>query len=165
MTQVLYTTTDAIRAALGVTAREITDTQVTDLGISDQLLFSLEKVYPAHVALSQAQGSSPTDAQVRLYKALVLFCQYEGAYIMTDQLQTLIAQKITDGDAEMQRFMKDNLKDTIARILAARNRWANILNAGSDIPVDTSIVPVMFSTVQPSYDPVANTGTNPSTPA
>lgn len=160
--EVLYTNTDAIRSALGVTASEIADAQITDLGISDQLLFSLETVYPDYATLKTAiDGGSATDAEKRLWKALQLFCMYESAYIMTPELQTLLAQKITDGDAEMQRFQKDNLEDTISRIIQARNKYVSILTAANTGIIAPKTL-VHFGTAQPAYDPVTNTGTNPS---
>ena len=161
-TDILYTTTDAIRAALGVTVNEIADPQIVNLGISDQLDFSLEGVYPDHVNLkAKIDGNTATDAEKRLWKALVLFCQYEAAYIMCAQLQMLTAQKITDGDAEMQRFQKDNLDETISRILQYRNRYAGILTEGQTNS-STLLTLNHFGTAQPAYDPVTNTGTNPS---
>lgn len=161
-TPALYTNTDAIRAALGVTENEIGDSQIINLAIPDQLLFSLESVYADHVALKAViDNNTATDAQKRLWMALTLFCQYEAAYIMCAQLQMLTAQKITDGDAEMQRFQKDNLEETISRILQHRNRYMTVLIGGGAVP-PAPVVLSHFSTVQPAYDPVTNTGTNPS---
>jgi hypothetical protein len=158
VTQVLYTTTDAIRAALGVTEKEIADGQIVNLSVRDQLLFSLEDVYPEHATLAAVQSGTPTADQVRLYTALTLFCQFEAAALMTAQLQMLTAQKITDGDAEMQRFQKDNLQDTINRIYSLRNRYGRVLKAQPSGTVSVAI----FSTTQPAYDPVTDSGINPS---
>ena len=86
---------------------------------------------------------------------------YEAAVIMTPQYQNLFAQKITDGDAEMQRFQKDNLDETIQRMISMRDRYAGILKAAVPGAQPASSV-VHFGTVQPAYDPVTNSGTNPS---
>jgi hypothetical protein len=159
VTQILYTSTDQIRAALGVTEREVTDDQINNLNVRDQLIFSLKPVYPDHATLWAK--SNPTDDEKLIKSALILFCQYESAVIMAAQLQMITAQKITDGDAEMQRFQKDNLDETIQRIISMRDRYANALK--SSVPgFQTPAAIVHFGTVQPAYDPVTNTGTNPS---
>jgi hypothetical protein len=159
VTPVLYTNTDQIRAALGVTAREIADAQINDLNVRDQLIFSLKTVYPDHASLWA--NNNPSADEKLIKSALILYCQYEAAVIMTPQLQFLTAQKITDGDAEMQRFQKDNLDETIARIKEMRDRYAKAL--GVAVPgYQPPAAVVHFGTVQPAYDPVTNTGTNPS---
>lgn len=159
MTPILYTNTDQIRAALGVSAKELADAQINDLNVGDQLIFSLAGVYPDHVALFLIV--SPTDPQKLLKSAIGLYCMYESAVIMTPQLQMITAQKITDGDAEMQRFQKDNLDETISRIKEMRDRYASIVKAS--VPGVIAASPIAhFGTVQPDYDPVTNSGTNPS---
>ena len=160
--QVFYTDSDKVRGALGVTAREISDEQIENLSVADQIEFALSAAYPAHEALKdKISNDSASPTEKTLWKAILLFCQYSGAVSMTPQLQMLTAQKITDGDAEMQRFMKDNLEDTIARITVERNKWLSIVTAAVPGAVAAGAI-VHFGTVQPGYDPVTNTGTNPS---
>jgi hypothetical protein len=159
VTPILYTTTAQIRASLGVTEREIMDVQITDLNVRDQLVFSLKNVYPDHSVLWNK--ANPTDDEKLLKTALILFCQYEAAVIMAAQLQMLTAQKISDGDAEMQRFQKDNLDETIQRISNLRDRYAGELKASVPGFQATAAI-AHFGTTQPTYDPVTNTGTNPS---
>lgn len=159
MATVLYTTTDAIRGAIGVTGKEIEDAQITDLSMADQLEISLETVYPDHVALAAAQSGSPTSEQVRLFKILKLFCMYEAAVICFTAAQQLLAQKITDGDAEMQRFDKDDLEKTKANIMGMRDKYRAML-AGDTTPVVTMASLAVVTAVTPTYDPVTNAGSD-----
>lgn len=159
MADVLYTTTEAIRAAIGVTNKEVDDVQITDLNTADQIEISLEGVYPAHVALKAAiDGGTPTPEQVRLYKLLKLYCQYEGAVICLMAGQHLLAQKITDGDAEMQRFNKDNMQDTLNQIMSMRDRYRGLLSVGVVTPTVTMATLPILTAVTPGYDPVTNEG-------
>lgn len=158
MATVLYTTTEAIRAAIGVTDKEVEDVQITDLNTADQIEFSLETVYPDHAALAVAQGGSPTPEQIRLFKLLKLYCQYEGAVICLMAGQHLLAQKITDGDAEMQRFNKDNMQDTLNQIKSLRDRYRGMLSVGVVTPTVTMATLPLLTAVSPGYDPVTNEG-------
>lgn len=152
MAAILYTTTEAVRAALGVTAREIEDAQITDLGIVDQLELDLVNTYPTHETLKAAiDGNTATDAEKLVWKRLKLYLQYLAAYIVAVALQNLVAQKVTDGDAEMQRFMKDNLSGTIERIEGMKDKYLAELNpdavvTGADFP--------MLAIAIPDRDPV-----------
>lgn len=159
MADVLYTTTEAIRAAIGVTNKEVEDVQITDLNTADQIEISLEGVYPDHVALKAAiDGGTPTAEQTRLYKLLKLYCQYEGAVICLMAGQHLLAQKITDGDAEMQRFNKDNMQDTLNQIMSMRDRYRGLLSVGVVTPTVTMATLPILTAVTPAYDPVTNEG-------
>lgn len=43
---ILYTTADSIRAALGVTEKEISDKQLSDLNLEYQLGVEIDETYP-----------------------------------------------------------------------------------------------------------------------
>lgn len=154
MTDVLYTTTDKIRAVLGVSDTELTDAQITNLSVAEQLELKLNKLYPDHVALKAViDATTATDEQKLIWKNILLWCQFAGAVCMLPSVQFWIAQKITDGDVEMQRFQKDNLQDTIDRITGMQDQYANEINpdvggAGAST--------TLFSIVEPDYDPVTN---------
>jgi len=154
VTVILYTSTEAIRACLGVSARELDDAQITDLRMSDQLLESLEDVLSTHVAAAAAgEAVGATDAEVTVLRRLRLYCQYEAAVLLLPQLQTLLVQKISDGDAEMQRFSKDDLERTKDQITAMRNHYRGKLNA--DFVSEAFVLPTILA-VSPTYDPVTD---------
>lgn len=150
---VLYTTTDAIRATLGLTRRELYDFQITDLEIGELLLIDLATVYPDHLALAAAiKNGSPTDEEIATWTILCQYTKYQAATYLLPQLQMLVTQRISDGDVEVTRFGPD-LQATIDRILGMRDKFLALLNpdlAGTYWP----LIPVAM--VTPDYDPVVN---------
>lgn len=151
---VLYTTTNAIRAALGTSEKEISDAQITDLGVEDQITLRLISVYPTHAALAvTVEGGGGTDDEKLTYKKLKLYCQYEGACALLPQLQLLTFAKISDGDAEMQRMVTNSLEETIARIRGRRDEFAGDLNP--DLVLDSSLAgAALFGRSSPDRNPV-----------
>lgn len=157
MANVFYTTTEAVRAALGVTDKEVEDSQMADLGLEVQLELETDIVYPAHVALKTAiDNLTATAEEIKVWKTLQLFCQYQAAVFMLPGIQNLIPQKLTDGDFEMQRFIKDSLKDTENKIIELRDKYRGLLNSTSFSVTALIHNPLMLST--PTYDPVTGEG-------
>lgn len=156
---VLHTTTQAIRASLGVTDKDVSDSQLTDLGLVEQLELELEEVYPDHVAAkAAAEDVGATATQIRVFKLVKLFCQYQAAVFALPGFQNLIAQKISDGGFEMQRFMKDDIGKTVSEIQGMRDKYKALLQT----VVDSTNVPAPFTVMVvavPSYDPVTDEGT------
>ena len=146
----LYTDTDAIRAALGVSDIELEDSSILNLGMEDQLFLWMEDNYPAHAT---TWALDPSDA---LRRTLKLLTMYQGAVFMLPQLQMIAAQKITDSDTEMQRFNKDDLELTSAKVMEMRDLYWGRLSPESTTPTDTN--GFLFAFVSPSYDPVTDEG-------
>lgn len=154
----LYTTTEAIRAALGVTDKDVSDSQLTDLNLTDQLSLELDDVYPDHAAAkTAAEDVSPSAAEVRVFKIIKLFCQYQGAVFTLPGYQNLIAQKISDGGFEMQRFVKDDIEKTRAEITGMRDKYKALLAAELD-STDLQTPFTVLAVAVPNYDPVTNEG-------
>jgi hypothetical protein len=154
---ILYTTSDSIRAALGVTEREISDGQLTALNTADQISIDLDEVYPDHAAAEiAAAGLTPTDLQLRTFSLIKLYCQYQGAVVVLPGFQNFIPQKLTDGGFEQQRFEKDNIEKTKAEIIGRRDKYKLALEQLID-PTATSLPSVLLRSI-PDYDPVLNTG-------
>src|SRR5690606_3702207 len=150
---VLYTTTDAIRATLGLTRREQYVFQITDLEIGELLLIDLTTDYPDHLALAAAiKNGTATDEEIATWTILCQYTKYQAATYLLPQLQMLVTQRISDGDVEVTRFGPD-LQATIDRILGMRDKFLALLNpdlAGTYWP----LLPV--AVVTPDYDPVVN---------
>lgn len=156
--ELYYTTTEAVRAAIGLTINELSDQQLVDLGLEDQLSVELDIVYPAHAtAKTAAEAGGATAAQVRTWKVIKLFVQYQGACFVLPGLQNFSAQKFTDGGFEMQRFGKDDIDKTKAEVMGMRDKYKAILAEILD-PTNTvtPLTPIM--TVTPTFDPVTNVG-------
>lgn len=157
MAAVLHTTTQQIRAVLGITDREIEDVQMTDLDLETLIEIEVDRVYPTHAAaVAAGDAGGATDAEKKLSKTVKLFCAYQGAVFLLPGLQNLIVQKVTDGDAEMQRFMKDDLDKTKEQITGMRDYLRATLNPTEYGTSASIIVPIVAAL--PDYDPVTNEG-------
>ncbi len=156
MSDTLYTTTENIRAALGVSDKELSETMMQGLQLDLQLEASLDILVPTHAAIQTAGAAAAVGTpEKKLWNQLQLLAQYEGALILLDSLQLWAAQKISDGDAEMQRFAKDDLETLRINITDRRNFYAGLVNA--ELLLVTA--PMQHLTrAAPSYDPVINEG-------
>lgn len=155
MIPILYTNTDAIRAALGLTEKELTDQFVADLEVVDMLKIELRSVYPAHVVLfNLITVGSPTSSDLDTWEVLRQYAKYEAACYLLPQFQMLVTQKISDGDAEVTRFQSNNLNETIERLKAMRDLYRNMLVNPDSLTLDNFLSHVAM--VQPNYDPVTN---------
>lgn len=153
-----YTTTEAIRAALGLTVNELSDQQLSDLGLEDQLSVELDSVYPDHEdAKTDGEDPGATALELRTWKVIKLFVQYQGACFVLPGLQNFAAQKFTDGGFEMQRFSKDNISDTKREIEGLRDKYKGILLELID-PTNTVTPLSPIALVTPNFDPVTNDG-------
>ena len=151
---ILHTTAESIRAALGVTVREISDQQLTDLNLEIQLEVDLDEIYPTHEADYIAGGlGGASDAEIRLKNIIILYCQYQGAAFVLPGIQNFAYQKISDGGTEMQRFSKDNIDKTKEEILGLRDKYrAVLLESAVSEPLS------VLALITPSFDPVTNEG-------
>lgn len=157
MAAVLATTTNSIRAAIGVTINEVTDDQIIDLNVEDQLMIYLARVYPEYgtIAAAVAPDASPvaTDEQKALWRAVKLLCQYAGAVIVLQSAQYLLFQVVTSAGVTSERAAKDDLETTLNRLEAMRDLYLDQLNVADDQLVNTYIISPILA-VRPRYDPV-----------
>lgn len=152
---VLYTTSEQIRAVLGLGAIELPDALLTDLGVEDQLYLRLERVYSDHAALAAIiQNGGETAEQRATWRALVLFTAYEAACSLLPQFQMIVAKRITDGDADMHRFGPDNLAQFCDNIRGKRDEYITLLNPTYFSANAFSLIGV----ASPAFDPVTNEG-------
>lgn len=155
MADVLYTTTDQIRAVMGFTEVNLPDKTLVDHDLATLIEIELDLVYSAHAVAIAAAESTPTTAELKLGNRIRLFCAYQGAVFTLPGLQMIAAQKMTDGDAEYQLFEKDNLERTEAKLIAMRDYLAGVLNP-TDYG-DTAGLYNQISSAVPAYDPVTAT--------
>lgn len=155
MADILYTTTDAVRAAIGVTDVEVEDKQILDLNIEDQLVLFLESAYPIYEALAAANAPGadppPTPQQISDWKKLKLLCQYQAAVILLQANQYLLVQAVTEGGTNMSRFSRNDIDTILTRIEGMRDQFLGSLTGEN--PVTSYLVsPLVRGT--PNYDPV-----------
>lgn len=156
MISLLYTTTDKIRAILGVTERELADKQVEDVSVVERTLLKLKQVYPDHADLaSKISGGTATDDEKSTWSILNIYCDYLGASFLLPQIQMLVFKRVSDEAATVHRYGPDDLQSLRDQILGALDEYEDLLNpdlADAWMPVN------VFGTVRPTYDPVTNEG-------
>ena len=148
-----YTTPDDIRAALGVSAKDLKDATLALAIYSSHLEIDLEGISPTLPATYDAiLNKTPplTPEEERILSTAQFFATYSVAKHLSVSLPIFAPKQIADGKASLQRF--DNpYKDMIAGVNqmydAARNR---LIAALGDITPKTPLV--YFSTVAPDTD-------------
>ena len=154
-TPVSYTNTDNIRAALGVSAVEMSDQRIIDTQIEMQLGLRLTQVCTTDPETIKTDGTSvgATQDQKNLWYALQLYCMYYGAVLMMPALQMLVAATVTDSETTNTRFGVDDIQATIDRITGRADYYAGLLNPAYET---STLGFTMVGVVSPSYDPVTN---------
>ena len=143
---VLYSDLTQIRAALGLTALELSDEAILDLELDAFVETVLDESFPDHAeAISEADGGDA--AQVKRGRMVRLLCAYETAVLLLPQLPAIMFQSISDGDASKTRF--NRLEEMSKAVTDTRNELANRLSAD---PAMKPLNPIGIST--PAYDPV-----------
>jgi hypothetical protein len=151
-TAVLFTDTDAIRAALGVTTKELPDSMLTGQQLETQMKVDLYSWLPTYQTLYDAQSESGVTAdQLQIVDLLTLYCMYYGALRACEMILSYRA-KVTDGKQAVDRFAVDwkALLETMKQRLAdVRALLEGLLGIGTNKVV-------FFAKASPDYDPVTN---------
>lgn len=151
MTPILYTDTDAVRAALGVNEREVSDSQIVNLQVADHISLELVEVYPTHETLKAAIDANSATVEEKLtFKRLRLYCQYEAAVMMLPSLQMWAFQRVSDGDAEAHRFLPEDIDKTVERITGMRDKYKAQLNP--ELMADANFAALVLVAVSPDRD-------------
>lgn len=153
-----YTTYNDIRAVLGVSEDDLTDTTLALQIYEDYLTQELEDVdidlpdtYTTTAALP-----APTAAETRFVKACSLFATFSVARTLTASLPLFAAKQITDGKAQVSRFdnpYKDAIKSINEQYEVLKTRLIAALGAIGTITT-AATVQRYFAVISPSVDPV-----------
>lgn len=141
------TTTEAIRATLGISADtlELEDQIFDDLEIEEALEIELNVWLPTPVT---TLISSATSDQLKLLKQVA---RYTGSLLLVPQLLTLTASKQSDGQNEFQRQDRDVLQ--LKRELEGKlTQYKNLLLTA--LSVTTVKTFTLFGSAAPDFDPV-----------
>lgn len=153
-----YTTFADVRAVLGVSEKDLSDSTLSLAWYSDTLDEELEEVSTNLVAtfLAATSAVTPSEDQKRLMRAVRIFAAAAVARTATAAIRLAAPQQVTDGKAAMTRFsdpIKELTKDVEAKYLAARDKVAAALSAIISTGSGGGQRP-WFSVVSPSSDPV-----------
>lgn len=164
MTIASYTTFDDVRAALGVSADEITDATLSLDLYTFNLVSELESIsinLPTDFAALPVPPATLTAVQTRFAQAVSLFSTYAVAKQGTISLPMFSPKEQTDGKAGLVRFAQDPYKATIQRILQQYEVFKLKLEAAYAATLSTdapaAIARPYFVVSSPSSDPVLGT--------
>jgi hypothetical protein len=153
---ILYSSISSVRAVLGLSSEELPSSNVEGLDLATLVELELDLIYPQHLIVHAAvEGGLASPEQARIFKVLKLFCGYQAAVFLLPQLQMLVVQSISDGDAENSRFSPNDLETMKYQIRGRLQHVKEILNPS--IAIASGLVSVLIG-VQPNFDPVTNVG-------
>ena len=148
-----YTTTDAIRGAIGLTSSEVTDAMLVDQNLALELENDLLGWMPTPAALYAAGLASGATAPEKQQAALlVLYAQWFCAAQAMTLMTLSIPQSIADGKDEMKRFQSMDLGALMDRAVTRRDMYKGQLQNTEGTTSETS-VSIMARGI-PDYDPV-----------
>ena len=148
-----YTTTDAVRGAIGLTPSDLPDSILTGQQLGLELDVDLLEWLPTHAALYAAgTASGATSTEKQIAAQIQLYSQWFCASSIVNQMVLGIPMMISDGKSEMKRFDSIDLDDLALRVNGRRNAYRNLLaeGQGQAVPASTSIMQGGI----PDYDPV-----------
>lgn len=149
---ILYTSTDAIRAVVGVTETEVPDAMITDQHLEMQLKTSLYGWLPTYAAIyTDGTGATPTAEQEYMKDLLVSYCMFFGGVRIVEMILAL-RESVGDGKSQVTRFdlnFGELLSTLKGRMSEAQEALKEVLNPSSG---GTSY----FGAATPDYDPVSN---------
>lgn len=152
MSNILYTTPQAIRAAVGTTTKEIPDSMLKDQGLESQMRVAVYSWLPTHAAIYAAgTAGAATEAEIYQKDLLVNYCLFYGAIRVVEMIMAL-RKKVGDGKSQVERFDVDweaLLEVLRARMEVAKNLLEEIVNPGDGGTA-------YFGVATPDYDPVTN---------
>lgn len=153
-----YTTTAAIRAALGVTDNEVSDQELVDQGLEDALLADLYVTAPSHATIyTDGAPGSPTDEQAQLWRLLKLYCLTYCVALVADNWLAF-PSRLDDGQAAISRSLDFQ---TLQALAARAAHQRDVAKATLTDALDTTTAPAaaaapgLISISAPAYDPVA----------
>lgn len=113
---ILYTTSDSIRSIIGLDENDISDAMMGACNLDLRMLDRLADIRPDYEVFADASDINSS--------RMTLWCQLFGAFILLDETQLGIPQKIQANNDQLSRFTVDfeKLKDSIKTRLSAIER-------------------------------------------
>lgn len=155
-----YVTTDAIRAALGVTDNEVSDNAIADQMLEDALLADLANLtqvpgFSATDIYNKGTATGASDIDQLAYRLLRLYSLW---YCVTHIARNWLAfpNQISDGQEKMGRALDfETLTQIVASAESNRLAWRDrLLNLVIGTSGPTQNAAHIISASIPSFDPV-----------
>lgn len=159
MIPILYTNSDAVRAAIGIKERDYSDKDISNFNLEKKLSLDLRAWLPSHAAISEAaEQATATDGEKDMGAALEL---YSTAFAALDMLQTLrlgVAQSVSDGKNQFSRFSSVDWAALETALIANMRQYRRLLEDAVSGVSTGPTVPAMFIGVGLATDPVTAVG-------
>lgn len=151
-----FTTTEAVRAAVGVDHKDLPDQQILDSGIDVELGLDLSVWLPNWK--TKLDPSNPTDEQTTLKTAIQTYCKWWGALEYSRKVLAHI-QLYSDGKAQMRRFTNFDWA-TVIETAAGKVAYYKDMIATLDpeVTLEGGDSYTLMSGGIPVYDPVTGEG-------
>lgn len=156
MVTLLYTTSDAVRAALGIETegrkKELPDEMFSNQDMERQLRAALYAWLPSHAdIISEADEVGATDEQVHKGDLVRNYCLYWCAR-RAAEMAYATRRRVGDGKSEVERFQVDwlALAERMGELMAEQKQLLEELLSPSDTLA-------FAARAVPTYDPVTNT--------
>lgn len=146
MIDLLYTNSDSVRAAAGVSEAEFPDPFLAARNLDMELRMDLQSWLPTHSAIF---ATTTTEEEQRLHDALVLYSMnFLAAQLLSSPLSVL--SELSDGSNSMKRAA--GFEEALRIVGAAARKYRDLL-----LEATTGQTPAPWSPLglsEPSYDPV-----------
>lgn len=153
---VMYTNTDRIRSVLGLSAKDMSDAQVTDRNLATELRLQLASwlpTYATHYTAGKAPGA--TEALADIADGIELYCTYYCAQIIatSPSLSLATPQQVSDGKNQISRFNQQDWENFRRLLEGKANHYRAIVEKAVN-SVSSATGPKFFSAVALGTDPV-----------
>ncbi len=158
---VVFTTTEAVRAAIGVDSVDLSDDRIIDAELDIELGLDLASWLPGYSAKLNP-GDAPTELQQSIQAALRAYCKWYCASEMLNKVLAYI-QVYGDGKADMRRFTNFEWDAVISRAAGKMGTYRTmILDMDPDTPgtYDPNAGYALVGSSAPTYDPVVGDSGN-----
>lgn len=149
MAALLYTTTQAVRARLGVSDVDLSDQAMADFGLDTYLRVDLAQWLSGHADVyADGIAGGATAEQVLAKDRLVLYAQTFMALKLAESAQLWAFQQVSDGNIEGRRFANERLAD-LRDLLAGE-----LADLKKELTQEEAPIATFAARVAPDYDPV-----------
>lgn len=159
-----FTSYNEVMAVLGADTTEFPEANFDYRDLWLELEQDMEGWLPAEVSIDQIllaaedSGDQTNADQKMVY--LKAYSRYFCAWLISLSADLLFAERISDGQNEIQRSKRTDYSKLSDRLLGRAEKFKNLLLVLIDPTLSQSRrTSALFSTVSPSYDPVYNENT------
>jgi hypothetical protein len=158
-TDILYTTTDQIVAALGLTSHDLEEQQLVAMDLEPEVTLWLYSWLPTYATVyGYGALNAPSATQTRQYMHLILSVKYYCAYLVAPRLQ-MIAPKTVETEAGNNMSRADVDPKDIQQVMTDRYTYHvnQLLNEINQTTTVASVRGAAITAVSPFYDPFTST--------